>query len=1640
MMWRWRYVLLGVCLLAAAVLQAQQVANTHRVLAPLFDWEQGTWNAQMTPWLAALGADGYTVDILHQLPELNSAQLLARYDLVVMTTRSSHAGALTPQFQVALENFVRQGGGLMLLITTDQESWLHQPINLLLPTTFYLPGPGWGTALASHNVHLVPALEHPALKGIDWHNAPPLYTVCRTAAPSNELYRGTLQMLGPHEGLRKPLLNSEWTELLTADDAEHTPVAVVGSYGHGHVLVWGAGFGGDPNLAEMPAPFTQWAGFAPLWRQLRNWVATGKTLAAQPGVWVVGSDRDLLQGKTWSGQNWSYPGAVSYALPEFGLSQAETLDDVRAALLLKADPAQETALAQLLRNDGWLLACDPHALDGGLQSVSPLRAEQAPPALPPLVLGTPAPPLAPAPTPPAPPAVAPITDPALQPPLKWKVQATNSVMFQRDMSEQWFSVQYNDAAWAESTLGALSQQVGGKTVPLTGAIWYRARVTLPAQLPANAAWTFATRMQLFHPQLRVWVDGKEASLDNFTLRLPALAPGEHLVAVRLYNAGGGSYWEGSRGLYDNVGLTGITAEVRPPATQAALRWEDRWKFWAPTDVTRGKCSLLAADAPVLFRGRADGDRDFRLTFQLTAEQARQSPLLFFDEPGLIREVLVNGTRLARINQGAWDGISGGNTTAFLLRGVLREGENTVTFHPDFLRLRNLDYPVAAEVSAPCGLPRLEFSGELQALQAVDPSLAPYVPNRLFKPGATRAVSPDARVLLCWNDGRAALVQQGHVLAWTSDITAQLNAAPVQPWQASWESAGHWDFNGADNLPHGDALLWENTAPLLAATLAQRLAPETPRIVAVTRHGTARQLDMTIDNPGAAQTGQFRMRIMDWQNSLLLNASQPMQLAHGRTTWTLTIPPDAFAGHQVSDLYACYLGLRSSDSTVGWSYLEKVVELPAPVRVSIETDSLSERVLRGSIPERLAYSPDYRARHLWWPLLHEDPESTVYLDGETAHFRISVTNTTAAAQTLPLTITLTALGRRQVVKQAKQLLTLQPFERKTLALEQPLSGECEPYSLQVNEVTRPLFAVRPWKRNHNIDDVPPADGMSFNCYIPFSYIQQPDNILPTERYKINRDPHNPGPFPELLEWWKSNDVGTTGHGGGVSGYTGMTQGFAWGPFYRPATFNAPDQMSVLPNGQPVMHYVADGLRRQALPAGRCEVADFWGNYWVPLNWNTLAAFREWLAATAPEQAAGFTPQTYDEAVTMLREHYSAAWNRWQTLVAIGGWDAIRTAMPPGSCFWCQAEHAWIACQGVSSAPLEHPVDGRPLASYLSMLYTAGDTDPATSRMGWGYRFREYTENSASALVPNLHCNVSTLRHMDMTNEQRMNNMGNASAESYRAHVYDTLWASSVLPDGTLRAVVDTPASEITIYPNSTWSGLKYGNRLFERMYRLADVIEAQRAFGLLWVPPVPRGKTDVDARGLFETLRNAGVPFSAMMNDSLLAMAPKTGACGIVYLLSAAPETAELASIRQLAEAKYPVICLLPPDSTGVKDLLPAGVTVLDLPKELSPESAHMLVTKINAAAHPPLTATDGACLYGFCAHKRIFLVVQNMWDHPHTIRVTLDTKAGGVTGALTAINLNDNTPLAPVAAPNGYTLDIPLGAWDAALVECVGAQ
>ena len=528
-----------------------------------------------------------------------------------------------------------------------------------------------------------------------------------------------------------------------------------------------------------------------------------------------------------------------------------------------------------------------------------------------------------------------------------------------------------------------------------------------------------------------------------------------------------------------------------------------------------------------------------------------------------------------------------------------------------------------------------------------------------------------------------------------------------------------------------------------------------------------------------------------------------------------------------------------------------LDLPPGLAISIATDSIYDRLKSKSLPESLARDAGLSGTPSLVAAVERRPRRHGLSIGRNGHISVSVANQSEQSVSLPVIIDFFAQGRGQRERRVERLgrhCTTGPVDR-----DDPTSS-----ARRLRTVSRAgadRWQGRPLEMRFLLR----------NSAVEAEFLHRRESHVRLLQLRVapalrgldaagqragqtSLRPRNDGEWFRTEEWYVQNRTGAVGNGGGYNEFTGESCGFGWGPFFT-SNYYCPDQMGLMPNGQPVLHYVADGLRMRAFPEPvRTEVADFWANYWVQARWNSLANFREWLAVNDPAAAARFTPQTLAEARAMVAGPLAREYDRWQTAVIIGGWGAARAAFPAGSQLWSQAEVCGVASD--RSAPATE------LVRFLARRDAAADIDPGTSRVGMGFRYRAYLEGTTAAFAPDdVHFNATCIRHMYNTNDQRMRNMGNCTPETFRAFASETVWGAAVRPDGTLRSILDTPYSELEI---GAATGLNAGNRIYNQTYRLGAFVEPERALGLLWVA-VGERETRLSSRQVFETLRDSGVP-------------------------------------------------------------------------------------------------------------------------------------------------------------------------------------
>lgn len=230
-----------------------------------FDHFSGSeYQTGIGPLLAAL--EGSEVEIVHMPGHLVPTEFPATreamdaYDAIVLSDVGANSILLHPDTFVRgrrtvnrlklLAEWVEAGGGYMMIggYLTFQGingagNYRGTPAEAALPVTLL---PYDDRVEVPEGFHPRPTgVAHPVLDGIagDWP------------------YLLGLNRVAPREDAR--------VLLTTGPEADDLPLLVAGSYGKGRTLAWMSDIG--PHW--LPTPFSDWPGFAKLWRQSFSWLA-----------------------------------------------------------------------------------------------------------------------------------------------------------------------------------------------------------------------------------------------------------------------------------------------------------------------------------------------------------------------------------------------------------------------------------------------------------------------------------------------------------------------------------------------------------------------------------------------------------------------------------------------------------------------------------------------------------------------------------------------------------------------------------------------------------------------------------------------------------------------------------------------------------------------------------------------------------------------------------------------------------------------------------------------------------------------------------------------------------------------------------------------------------------------------------------------------------------------------------------------------------------------------------------------------------------------------------------------------------------------------------------------------------------------
>lgn len=187
---------------------------------------------------------------------------LKQYDAIILSDIGSNSillpqevwlhGKTMPNRLKLIRDWTAAGGGLIMIGgyfsfqgIDGRARWRRTPVEEALPVTC-LPYDDRIEAPEGIKAEVIGSPDHPVLKGLgkDW----PI-------------------LLGANEIIVKDQKGVEVLAQLPKDQGGH-PLLVTGSYGKGRSLAWASDIG--PHW--LPATFSDWPGYATLWKNALNWV------------------------------------------------------------------------------------------------------------------------------------------------------------------------------------------------------------------------------------------------------------------------------------------------------------------------------------------------------------------------------------------------------------------------------------------------------------------------------------------------------------------------------------------------------------------------------------------------------------------------------------------------------------------------------------------------------------------------------------------------------------------------------------------------------------------------------------------------------------------------------------------------------------------------------------------------------------------------------------------------------------------------------------------------------------------------------------------------------------------------------------------------------------------------------------------------------------------------------------------------------------------------------------------------------------------------------------------------------------------------------------------------------------------------
>jgi hypothetical protein len=658
-----------------------------------------------------------------------------------------------------------------------------------------------------------------------------------------------------------------------------------------------------------------------------------------------------------------------------------------------------------------------------------------------------------------------------------------------------------------------------------------------------------------------------------------------------------------------------------------------------------------------------------------------------DEPPTIDEPTIRGKDRTAAKQ---------TTISFVVSGRLKPGLNWLAFPADLQNVYGLRMAVPAGLGWTVPLPKLDFSGRLDAVAWAQP-LSRLDGAGLVRRGQLVTPPAGATVLARFSDGVPAVARVGSVTFATSDQSRDwspwIEEAVRIDWAATKQSLRTPEILNPFNLHNmnhasGDPVQADGTQ------VAASLLRGTPEILGAT---PAADGGAVVRLAPATAPRLLSYQLRNWMGMVLAEG----RLAVPAQAERVVVPapagdPSPLTTRLRADRWLRAALLQSGGASV-CDYLETRVDARPLVEVLLSPTDGLQRDLPATIPG----APNYDPRNLDWSVASESPASPVVVPGERIRLRAMCRNTTTQPQQVALDLAWEgALESKPVALRALRF-TLAPYEQRTEVLPcgfqvvdmrftalpdndaSPLralpTGRQPVGALTTGRVVAragdavvselPLIAVRPWKQFAPYSERPSGQQGSPAGFEMSQFFRTPS------LESLAAPPHywwtgaQGGHFYSATDWWRDHFVDTSGNGGGFDGFKGEKD-FAWGPYddvYLQGL--ALDNAGYLPDGTQYQEFLYASINREYNRFMRgtqpliMQVADYWACGATSQRERNLVHFLRWRSA----QGRPLHVSTASEVRQLIQED-PAVHEDWRVFVrdAYLGWcQQFMAGLPPHS---------------------------------------------------------------------------------------------------------------------------------------------------------------------------------------------------------------------------------------------------------------------------------------------------------------------------------------------------------------------------------------